>query len=194
MYIVGALPIVWFKPLGTGILGFLYSLSCKASCRKISWSLEAARLDSIMIVSQSCCQGGCRFSEWLETYKHDSRGFVTWRDLQCKGRKHIVNDNHIIPMITWFDIGNAHQLHWDEFIIVIALGCKYPLFDDFVFVRGLHCIDTMIDVCFQISRSCIFVCCYLPIKCLGSNKQVIQNQILLWWCIAATFNHVSCMQ
>ena len=62
----------------------LYSLSGRTSYRNISWSLEAAKLDVIMIESlwnltsqQCCCWGACQISERLEKSKPESRGFET---------------------------------------------------------------------------------------------------------------------
>ena len=70
----------------------LYSLGGWSSYRKISWSLEAARLDAIMIVSlwiwqesrQRCCCCACRISERLEKYKPESRDFEISRDLAVR--------------------------------------------------------------------------------------------------------------
>ena len=68
------------------------SLSGRTSYRKISWSLEAARLDAVMIVSfniwqasrQRCCQDACQISELLEKSKPESLGFETSRDLAVR--------------------------------------------------------------------------------------------------------------
>ena len=52
----------------THTLQGLYSLSGKTSYRQISWSLEAARSDVIMIVLQRCYRAACQISERLEKY------------------------------------------------------------------------------------------------------------------------------
>ena len=70
----------------------LSSLSGKRPYRQISWSLEAARLDVIMIVSlwnlkasqQHCCWGVCQISERLKKSKPESRGFEASRDLAVR--------------------------------------------------------------------------------------------------------------
>ena len=63
----------------------LHSLSNVTSYRQISWNLETARLDDIMIVSLWNLTGTlaavCQISERLEKIKPDSRGFETSRDL-----------------------------------------------------------------------------------------------------------------
>ena len=70
----------------------LYSLSVRTSYRQISWSLEVARLEVIMIVllwiwqasRQRCCRCGCQISERLAKIKPQSRGFKTSRDLAVR--------------------------------------------------------------------------------------------------------------
>ena len=68
-----------------GIQG-LYSLSGKTSYRQISWSLEAARLGVIMIVSLSNLTGrdACYISEQSEKSKPESRSFETSRDFAVR--------------------------------------------------------------------------------------------------------------
>ena len=66
----------------------LYSLSGWMSYRKISWTLEAARLDTIVIYRfkiwqthrQRCGRGACQISERLEKSKPESRGFEASQD------------------------------------------------------------------------------------------------------------------
>ena len=52
-----------------------YSLSDKTSYRQISWSLEAARLDVIMIISLWNLAGISAAAKRSETFKHESCGF-----------------------------------------------------------------------------------------------------------------------
>ena len=65
------------------ILG-LYSLSGKTSYRQITWRLEAARLDIIMIVSHWNLTGISAALLRLEKSKPQSRGFETSRDLAVR--------------------------------------------------------------------------------------------------------------
>ena len=63
----------------------LYSLSGKTSCRQISWSLEAARLDVIMIISLwnlTVCLS--HFRATAKIVQRLSRGFETSRDLAVR--------------------------------------------------------------------------------------------------------------
>ena len=70
----------------------LYSLSGKTSYRQISWSLEAARLDVIIIAplwnltgtSAALLPRGCQISERLKKSKPESRDFKTSRDLEVR--------------------------------------------------------------------------------------------------------------
>ena len=72
----------------------LYSLSGKTSYRQISWSLEATRLDVIMIISLwnltgistalQRCRDACQISEWLGKSKPESHGVETSRDLAVR--------------------------------------------------------------------------------------------------------------
>ena len=64
----------------------LYSLSGQTSYRNISWSLESARLDVIMIVLlwNLTCRGTCQISKRWEKSKSESRGFETSRDLPVR--------------------------------------------------------------------------------------------------------------
>ena len=101
----------WREQSPASVLG-LYSLSGKTSYRQISWSLEAARLSVIVIVShwnltgisaallprclsnfraeiwlasrQRCCRGACQISEQLKKSKPESRDFETSRDLAVR--------------------------------------------------------------------------------------------------------------
>ena len=72
------------------IIQDLHSLSRRTSYHKISWGLEAMRLDDIVFVPFSnltgisrCCRSACQISERLDKFKHTSRGFVTSRDRSC---------------------------------------------------------------------------------------------------------------
>ena len=69
----------------------LYPLRGRTSYHQISWSLEAARLDAILIVSlwsltsrQSCCRDACQISERLEMSKSESSGFESSRNLTVR--------------------------------------------------------------------------------------------------------------
>ena len=68
----------------------LYSLSGKTSYRQISLSLEATKLDVMMIVSLwnvtgiSMARVACQISERLENFKPESRGFKTAQDLAVR--------------------------------------------------------------------------------------------------------------
>ena len=70
----------------------IYSLSGKTSYRQISWSLEAAILDVIMIhraeirqaSRQRCWRGANPIAEQLEKSKPESRGFESSRDLAVR--------------------------------------------------------------------------------------------------------------
>ena len=53
----------------------LYSLSGKECYRQIPRSLEAARLN-VMIIVSLCCRGACQISERLIKSKPESRGFT----------------------------------------------------------------------------------------------------------------------
>ena len=67
----------------------LYSLSRMTSCRQMSWSLEAAWLGVIMIVTLcnlagNCCRGAYQISERLEKSRPESRGFEISRNLAVR--------------------------------------------------------------------------------------------------------------
>ena len=68
----------------------LDSLSGRTCYRKISWSLETARLQcysdriALGFDRQRWCQGTCQISERLEKFKDESRGLETSRDLAVR--------------------------------------------------------------------------------------------------------------
>ena len=68
----------------------LYSLSGQMSFPQISLSLEAGRLEVLMIVSLSnstgisACRGTCQISERLEKSKTEARGFESSLDLMVR--------------------------------------------------------------------------------------------------------------
>ena len=68
------------------------SITDKASDRKISWRLGAARLVVWIIASlwnltgarQHCCRCACQMSEWWDYSTHKPRGLETLRDVTIK--------------------------------------------------------------------------------------------------------------
>ena len=94
----------------------LYSQSGKTSYRQISWSLKAARLDVMIMVSlwnlasrQHCCRIGCQISERLQKSKPESRDLRDFTGFCGKPFYRFVKRGHVLWKI--YDIR-----YWLDFV------------------------------------------------------------------------------
>ena len=81
-------PLAYDYPRNSGATLGLYLLSGKTSCRKFSWSIEAANFSNRSEIwqepRQQRCRDACQIADGYDHFNIQSLGFETSRDLAVR--------------------------------------------------------------------------------------------------------------